>query len=890
MATVTHDDRCFFVDGKPIWLVSGSIHYFRTPSALWSDRLLKAKRAGLNCIETYVAWNFHEPAEGQWQLAGDHDVTSFVRLAAQMGLYVILRPGPYIGDGWDFGGLPGWLTTKQGIAYRTANAAFTHYFDKYFRQVLPRLAELQVTRGGNIILIQNENEYVFTTMPDRLNYLQFIHQLFRRYGFEIPIITANLFSEPPLPDGIESVQAWDDAVQMLKRLRLRQPNLPLVVSEFQTGQADCWGGAHPRRDARQVARRAMEILGLGGQFNYAMFHGGTNFDFWGGRLESGQAAYQTTSYDCDAPIAEGGGLTEKYYATRLVNMLANHMGPYFAQAAMDPPGASIHDATAVLNLSGPLGRWAVVTNNGRADIPAVHVSLPAGKELDVPLEPLGAAAVPVDLKLSPTATLDYSNLTPLGLFAQKFLVLHGPADWQGRISVNGKELAIPVPAEDEPKIVEHQGLTVIVIRSELAMRTWLVDEALVFGPQFVGNTVEEAELKGAEEYVALSLAEGTLTRHKAKPLPRTAAAPRLGAWHRIAVCRESTAKDLQWQKADRARSADHLGQHYGYTWYRVEFSNVKPGRRQLFLPDCSDRATLYFNGKLLGTWGRGADAVRQPMAATFKSGSGSGKNILTALVDNLGRFTSGPMFGEPKGLFGPIYDAEAMSLKFKLQRAETFPRRIVPRQHVHYLPALEHAAVWEAVANVSLSRVTPLHLSFTDIPHPVAVICNERTAGFFPAGCNNFGDVTLGAELKKGRNVIKLLLWGDVSDQTLESFSLHSLLETLSHDAAWSFRPWGTPTRGGHIVGKDQPAWYAAKFTCDERHVPLFLHLAGAKKGQLFLNGHNVGRFWTIGPQEYYYLPACWLQHDNELMLFEEQGLIPRRSKLEFRPRGPYQE
>ena len=91
---VTYDDRSLLLDGSRIWLVSGEMHYFRTPQALWRDRLLKAKRCGLNCISTYVAWNFHESREGQWDLSGDHDVAAFVKLAGEMGLYVILRPGP----------------------------------------------------------------------------------------------------------------------------------------------------------------------------------------------------------------------------------------------------------------------------------------------------------------------------------------------------------------------------------------------------------------------------------------------------------------------------------------------------------------------------------------------------------------------------------------------------------------------------------------------------------------------------------------------------------------------------------------------------------------------------------------------------------------------------
>ena len=187
--------------------------------------------------------------------------------------------------------------------------------------------------------------------------------------------------------------------------------------------------------------------------------------------------------------------------------------------------------------------------------------------------------------------------------------------------------------------------------------------------------------------------------------------------------------------------------------------------------------------------------------------------------------------------------------------------------------------------------MTPLHLSFADVPHPVAVLCNERTAGFFPAAQANFGDVTLGAELRKGRNVLKVLLWGEVTAAALEKFSSAQPERRLVAEGAVELPAAGPagPRRAHRgqgparlVRGRSSPA--------TRRPVPLFLHVAGAKKGQIFLNGHNVGRFWTIGPQEYYYLPGCWLQHANEVMLFEEQGNIPRRSRLEFRPRGPYRD
>lgn len=888
MAKVTYDDRSFLVDDERIWLVSGSIHYFRTPAGLWHDRLLKAKRAGLNCISTYVAWNFHEPQEGKWRLGGDHDVCAFVELARELGLYVILRPGPYICAEWDFGGLPAWLTTKTGMTYRTNNAAYTHYYDKYFSKVLPRLAPLQVTRGGNIILIQNENEYGVTTMPDRLAYLEFISQLFRRSGFDIPIINCNMFTDPPVPGGVECYNGWGREVQDLKRLRRRQRNAPMLVTEFWDGWFDSWGGKHNTRDAHEVARRAMEILGCGAQFNYYMWHGGTNFGFWGSHLPAADDTYQTTSYDYDAPLAEGGGLTDKYYLTKLVNMLAASMGRFFAASIMEEPGVSVHNGTCVLNISGRLGRWAIVTNNGSSQVDTARVSLPDGMELDVPLAPLGAAAVPVSLALTSSQTLDYCNLTPLGFFDGKVLVLHGPEGWNARISVNGEEIQKAVPSGEQPTVIDHQELTLVIVNSELAMRTWRVDDSLVFGPSWVGDNLESVvPAKGKKPYWILP-ADGKLTCTKIKPdSVKAPAVPRLAPWKRRGVCTEPVAENLEWTKMDRPLDADRLGIHYGYVWYRAEIKSDRIRKRFLFLPNCEDRATIYLNGALQKTWGRGQGATRSPIGATFKRG----RNVLTILADNLGRSNFGPRIGGLKGVFGDIYDARPLrTVKLKLKAVEDFPRRIVPRHLSYLLAELERTPVWSAEADIRLTKVRPIHLSFTDVPHHLAVICNERTAGVFPRVGSGCGDVTLGSELKKGRNSLKLLLWGDVSAKVLQNIKLHVLEESVTQQASWSYRPWTPPAEGDPVVGKDQPAWYVTKFKANDLSRPLFLHINGAKKGQIYLNGHNVGRFWNIGPQDCYYLPSCWLAKENELLLFEEQGHIPAKSRLEFRPRGPYRD
>ena len=887
MPSIWYDDRSFFLDDQRIWLCSGSLHYFRVPHELWRDRLLKAKRAGLNCVQTYVAWNFHEPQEGQWDFEADRDVRSFIVQAGELGLYVILRPGPYICAEWDFGGFPSWLAAKGGIAYRTANASYMHYFDKYLGQLLPRLADLQVTQGGNIVLIQNENEYPYTTTPDRLNYCQFISQLFRRAGFDIPIITCNLFTEPRIPETIECCNNYGREIQTLKRLRSFQPDAPMLTTEFWPGWFDYWGGPHQVRDAREIARRALEILGCGGQFNYYMWHGGTNFGFWGSRLSVGEASYQTTSYDYDAPLAEGGGLTEKYYMTKLVNMLASHFGQVLAHCGTEDPAVTVHDGTQVLNLAGPAGRIAVITNNGRSEITTAKVSLPDGKELDVSLEPFGAVAIPLRVRLGPDRVLDYANLMPLGLFGEGNLVLHGPAGWEGRISINGRELRKTIPDKDEPELVEHRGQRILLLNTELAQRTWEVEGALVVGPEFVGETVEDVTLpSGSRQYAVIGL-DGQISRGKVKTAPRRKPTPaRLGTFSRVCVCDEPINKKLAWEKLDRPKDLAALGISNGYGWYRLQVRAERAVKRHLFLPDCEDRAFVYVNGELAGVWGRGPGAARQPISASFRRG----RNVLVFLVDNLGRANFGPKLGELKGLYGHVWDAKRLRpSKFKLRMGGEFSKRMVPRMFAHMLPALEAQPMWTAEATFDLPKLHPVHMSYTDLRHDMVILCNGRQTGFFP-NSGGYGEVTLGNELQKGRNKLVLLLWGELNPKALENLSMYLLTESVSAGGSWSYRKWHLPEPEGRLVGKDLPAWYRCRFKYGECGLPLFLRLSGARKGQIYLNGSNVGRFWNIGPQEFYYLPEPWLLPENELLIFEEQGNIPSGSRLMFRARGPYRE
>lgn len=890
---VSYTDRSFTIDGRPVWLVSGTVDTFRVPEELWTDRLLKVKRAGLNCVSTRIAWNVHETAEGQWQFEHGRDLVEFVHLAADIGLMVIIRPGPFIDADWDFGGLPAWLNAKSGINYRTNNAAYTHYFDKYFAQVLGRLSDLQITQGGNIVLIQNEQDYRYTTQPDRTAYLDFITQLFRRAGFTIPIITSNHLTEPRPEEAIETVEGFDQIVPELRRLRRTQADAPLMVSDLHVSAPSLWGKEPPHRPAKEMARRALEVLGCGAQYNLADFHGGTNLAFWAGHLATSQHAFQTTTHDGGAPLGEGGMLRESYYDLRVVNLLASSLGPVLATGEMDSVGAALLNAPGVLNITGSAGQWAVVTNGGQDEIETIDLALPNGKTLTVDLSFCGALAVPFEMKLPGEAVLDYCSLQPLGLFGpeeRSVLILHGRAGLEGQISINNVPRTLTIPDGPSPELIEHQDQQILLITTDLARRTWPIDDLIVLGPEFVGRTMDDVlHADKAKQYHVYSLSEGKLSARKITPSKASSpTAPRLGKWDRFAICPEPVDANLPWRKLDRPRDVDKIGIHYGYAWYRIPVEHDRPKKRNLFLPDCADRATLYLDGELIGTWGPGPDATRDPLPVSFKKGEGN----LVVMVDNLGRFCRSSRLGEPKGLYGHIWDAKPLKTRPpKIEPVESFPHRLLPRNLAHLMDALETQPITSASFSFNLPKASSVHLRFSGIPHHVAVVCNDRPVEFFARqGGTNWGNWTFGPETKKGKNTVELLIWGALDEACLKNVELHSLIEPISADGRWSALPWtALPETSAREPIKGKGCWYRVNFKADpDAPEPLFFWPGGVKKGQIFLNGWNVGRYWNIGPQEWYYLPECYLAEDNELVLFEENGNPPQQCKLKYSPPGPY--
>ncbi|MBB2968029.1 glycoside hydrolase family 35 protein [Leifsonia aquatica] len=321
MSTFTIGERDFLLDGQPFRILSGALHYFRVHPEQWEDRILAAKEMGLNTIETYVAWNEHEPERGSFRSDGALDLGRFLDLVAEAGMHAIVRPGPFICAEWDNGGLPGWLTRECGSRIRCSDPRYLRAVGEYFARVLPIVVPRQVDRGGPVILLQVENEY--GAYGADKEYLATLVSWMRAGGITVPLTTVDQPEDRMLEDGrIDGAHLTasfgSNGIERLGRLRRHQPDGPLMCAEFWDGWFDRWGGRHNTTDATAAARELEEILSTGASVNIYMFHGGTNFGLTNGANHKGYYEPTTTSYDYDAPLSEDGVATAKYRAFRAV--------------------------------------------------------------------------------------------------------------------------------------------------------------------------------------------------------------------------------------------------------------------------------------------------------------------------------------------------------------------------------------------------------------------------------------------------------------------------------------------------------------------------------------------------------------------------------------------
>lgn len=330
-------------------MISGEMHCARVPKEYWHDRMRMAKAMGLNTIGTYVFWNAHEVVPGKYDFTGNNNIAEFVKAAQQEGLWVVLRPSPYACAEWEFGGYPWWLLKDSSLKVRSKDPRFIRAYTRYINQLAKKLTPLQVTHGGNILMIQIENEY--GSYSDDKSYMDLNRKIFRNAGFDGLLFTCDGADQMPkgyLPGYLPAVNGLEDPAQVKQLInKYHNGKGPYYIAEWYPGWFDDWGKKHATVSADESAKKLDKILAAGISINMYMFHGGTTRDFMNGANMNQSNPYspQVSSYDYDAPLDEAGNATPKYYKFREV--IAKHLpaGQKLPPVPQNKPTIAINNIT-----------------------------------------------------------------------------------------------------------------------------------------------------------------------------------------------------------------------------------------------------------------------------------------------------------------------------------------------------------------------------------------------------------------------------------------------------------------------------------------------------------------------------------------------------------------
>lgn len=890
MASITYDAQSFTVDGRRIWLVSGTVHYARLPRGLWADRLRAAKQAGLNCIEVPVVWSIHEPQPGRFNFTDDADLNAFVTLIGELGMYAIIRIGPYIGDGYDMGGLPPWLLDQGAQGLRQNDPVYLQCVARYVDAAMNQVVKLMVTEptSGPIVAVQTEHEWLCHNEQQAAEYLQPINRFVRESGCKVPLLNRNrLFQQVA-----GTIDTWAGAADLLancRQLRAVQRDAPAIVMSLPTAATRTWGAAETETvDATDIMRNMAEVSAAHGMFNLDPICAGTNLAHLGGRLADGDDAFCATTPHPDAPISDTGRRTAKY--TR-IKRLATFITQFESVFASAEPSHHTVAATgvSVVHQHSSLGDAVFAIRDDRTA--SVELTAPKGESLDVHFGKDAVAWILLGANLGGVARLDLTNLRPFAFLDKQLLVMFGPSGSPGIVSINGAIAEFNVPTGSEPHVVIVDDIAVAVLNEKQVDAAYLAGPALrvgIAGFDAEGKPIDHPDF--ATRYTVAS--DGGVSKSKRKPAAKTTA-PKFTEWWVADTTAYTTGKAPRFATLDGPKPLEACGADHGYGWYRIAMDRPRAKKVKLMIPESADRLHLFRDGKLMKIVGSGPGADAGPL--TFEAPAG--KSELVVLADNLGRFSEDLPIDRPTGLCGDLLSVtparlgkgkvseepcfDVFELNGYVPGADADDRTVLPR----YTFELKLTTKQRHVITLSGDR-----------PRSVLIVNNEPIA--VDPGCGLTQRFVVGDMLKKGSNKIVLAMIDpiDESYDADKSITVHRVDESLTEGADFWYARWQAPDDKAYVeydasakpIG---PAFFAGSFTVGHTDAPLCVDIVGGTKGHLYLNGHNLGRYFVatatgkkVEGQTRYYLPEPLLdvEGENELVFFDEHGKPPVRSKLVF--------
>ncbi len=925
---IRFDERGFLVNGKRTFLTSGGIEYARVPHAQWRDRLMRFKRAGFNTVEMYNFWNAHEPQEGKFDFAGDHDLDAFLKLIKELGMYAICRVGPYYCAEWDSGGYPIWLRFKPGVRVREDNPEFEKYVDRFLDKIMPIIASNQINRGGSVIMVQLENEHPQgwgTEMPN--GYFRHLREKAVALGLEVPYFFSGLHhGSDPAGDN-----PWDSK---------RRPG-PWFTTEFWPGWYSDYGPLNAG-DFRRFDRGDWKILAYGGNgYNFYMLHGGTNFGYTNNNEDA-------SSYDYGAAVGQTGDLRPIYYRFKRTAWFARGFQDILedSENATDAfQGAATAGGVRVTARKSPVGTILFLDNNSNTPI-KTQVKGPDGKVYPEagPTTLAAGEIMPIveNAPLTGHIRLVLAASRILGVDRAgdtTTLVAYGPAGEPGELrfdappgaktmgagsvwSTMGTQqtltLTYPTTGPAEYQLIAgKEQVRVIAVSEELADRTWFVPEGdktyIVCGPHYIGEVMEKSgRLQGTIERPVDTATfpitvfgpdmEGKLAKFTTSRA-RKAKTPTLSPWEaRTAPEVQADYAATAWLHSETPLQMGADGDDSAYAWYRTTLNAPAAGRYALSFAHGGDKLFAFLDGSRLPDTDTKANSVQIDLTA--------GNHALTLFAAHYGR---DKLFGylgaldtvDAKGVMGPATLRLAGSgvpvAGWRVKKAENGSEAVPAGDAVGWndtqtgkdvFNSRRGFAWYQATLPASAAKHKWLH--FETVDDNGAVYLNGLKLASH-TGYKDAFDVMLDTAWRnEGPNVLTVLVentdgpGGIMGPVTLTSYDNEGAVTGWSMRggpfdpaAAPVWKPLGAPSDGASGPRMFRARFNARRPTIKGTHTILRIVMTGMSAGFVWLNGHNLGRYPEKVPVNGLYLPESWLQAGkNTIMVFDEEGKSPHQVAL----------
>ena len=828
---IDYDARGFLINGKRTFIASAGMEYARLPRALWHDRLLRLKRAGFNVIEMYTFWNFHEPKEGRFNFAGDHDLNAFLQLIKSMGMYAIVRVGPYYCGEWDMGGYPIWLRFKPGLRVREDNPQFLSAVNKYFDKLMPIVSKNQINHGGAVIMVQLENEHRAgwgTVLPN--NYFKHLRDKTVSLGLQVPYFFSGLHSGN---DPAGDFASLDDPAR---------PN-PWFCPEY-------WGvwflNYGPQElDSTLYDRRTWKMIAHGGNgYNVYMAHGGSNFDY---NNDKENAA----SYDYGAAVGQTGDLRPIYYAFKRANWFAQSFQSVLENSLddqADKPAVS-DTIIKVTSRKSPVGTIAFLDNPDsvavKFDLQA-PASIPAKTAMPIKLAAGEIMPVVQDYQLTSTVKLVWAptriygiipqgNTTTLliygdtGTSAQLYFktvgqvkITSGAANFKTNDGLLGLNAIVATSPSACSFTVGGKEIKIIVVNDQLASRSWFTEvneqTHITIGPDYAADlisennqmslTTERPWLAGSNYPTWIFKPVGSVMK-PAEPVKMVKRMVSIipGPWEYARADKPAMPRynDSKWLASKDPLQMGADGDITAYAWYRTKIKVTDGGKYILILKHAPENGALFLDGKRVDT----AAIFQETTHITLKSG----------ITHTLALFTS--HIGRNK-------------LIFKTGRIDTLDRK----------------GIWGEVKlqkeNGKSSEKTITNWRMRggpcDSPVEMGEECVVRFANTPLQQHNPAHPLSRGGQ--SGDN------WQPISGKTLNGPVFYRTILNFS------------PSKQSHAIWR--------------------VNTTSLSRGSVWVNGHNLGGYPEKIKINGMYIPECWLKPGkNTLVIFDEDGVPPGKVAIE---------